>query len=225
MSCPGIFVVVEGPECSGKSTAIKLLAQRLQEEGRDVLTLFSHNDGVGGLAYAMRQLILDPVLAPKMSDTVRGLCFATARRSMLENTILPALKEGKFILMDRWVMSTLAVQRNASNLDYLVQLGTDGWIPDFTFVLDIPVSLTMERLTARVEQQDVLDNVSVEEHEARLEVYKKSSKYLDYLEAAAHLDIPWVWKTINAANQTPEEVVESMLDSIHSKTEAYEFFS
>lgn len=224
MSHLGIFVVVEGPECSGKSSAIKLLSERLIEEGRDVISLYSHHDGEEGLAYAIRNLLLHPRIGSEMSVTVQALCFATARRSMLENTILPALEAGKIVLMDRWVMSTLAIQRDATNLDYLVQLGTNRHIPDFTFVLDIPASLTMERLAKRTDQQDILDMVSIEEHEARLEVYKGSTKYLDYLEAGAHLDIPWEWKTINGANQTIEEVVDSMHESILTKTQVYDSY-
>ena len=225
MSFPGILIAIEGPECSGKTTAAKILAARLREEGREVITLFSHHDGEDGLAYAQRGLVLNPQLAATMSDTVRALCFAAARRSMLENTILPAMQEGKCVIVDRWVLSTLAIQRNASDLDDIIKLGTNDYVPDFTFVLDIPVELTMARLASRSEQQDVLDLVPVEEHQARLDVYLRSDKYLDYLERSAHLDIPWVWTTINAQNQTPEEIVDSMLASIADKLDTYDFFT
>lgn len=216
MSYLGKFIVVEGPDCSGKTSVAKELAKRLETKGYTVKLLLSHHDGEDNLAFKQRQLILDERLGAKMSDTTRALCFAAARRDMVENTILPALEDGQVVIADRWVLSTLAIQRDCQDLDNLMKIATGGLIPDNTFVLDLPATETLKRLAGRTEQQDILDKVSVSEHEARLVVYQSADKendaYVRYLNTDIH-DRDWAVSFFSSFLHTVQDLSEAIFCS------------
>lgn len=219
MSFPGYFIVLEGPECSGKTSSAKLLKERIEAMGNEVVLLLSHHDGEDKLAYQQRLLLLHPVIGASMSPTTQALCFAAARRSMRDNTILPALERGAVVIMDRWVYSTIAIQRDTQMLDEINKIATGGLIPNFTFVLDITPETTMQRLGARMGQQDILDMVSLEEHRKRREMYLDGNIYLNYLETDVY-DTNWHLATLNSEIQSIPELVESMLRSIAPVLEA-----
>ena len=218
----GIFIVIEGPECSGKTTVAKELKVELEAKGHVVNLLLSHNAGPGTLSHSMRENILNPEYAKDRSDTATALLFAVARRSMIDSVIKPALECGEVVIVDRWVMSTLAIQRDCDNVDALNQIATAGVVPNITFVFDLKPEKTMERLLKRTEQQDVLDMVSEEEHKARYNVYMTGQlyptvedKYLTYLLSDEN-DVDWTYKTINVNDisipETTKEVMDALID-------------
>ena len=147
----GRFITFEGPEGSGKSTQVQLLAETLRAEGRTVLV--TREPGGTPLAEKIRTLVREtsndaPV--PR-SET---LLFLAARAQVVETTIRPALARGEWVLCDRFADSTFAYQGYGRGLDVallqsLNAFATAGLVPDLTLLLDVPPDVSCARLLAR----------------------------------------------------------------------------
>ncbi|MBK6762104.1 MAG: dTMP kinase [Micrococcales bacterium] len=141
----GLFVAFEGVDRSGKTTQLRLLAERLGEHHEVVVT---REPGGTPVAEAIRVLLLaDDV---DMSARCEALLFAAARADHVERTIRPALERGAVVLSDRFVDSSLAYQGVARGLgiDEVERVNlwaTDGLIPDLTIMLDLPVGTSQQR--------------------------------------------------------------------------------
>jgi dTMP kinase len=147
----GRFITFEGGEGSGKSTQAKLLAERLRAQGVDVL--LTREPGGSPFAEQVRNLILDPALAPH-SALSEALLFYAARADHLDKTIRPALAAGRWVISDRFSDSTRAYQCEAGG----VSLAVFEWLekhvvkltyPDLTFVLDLSVEVGLARVATR----------------------------------------------------------------------------
>ncbi len=103
----GLFITLEGPEGAGKSTNREYLAERLREQGVDVL--LTREPGGTPLAERIRELLLDPSDEPMAADTELLLVFA-ARAQHLQQVIRPALARGSVVLCDRFTDATYAYQ-------------------------------------------------------------------------------------------------------------------
>ena len=133
----GRFISLEGGEGVGKSTQLRALAALLGERGIEVVTTREPGGSAG--AEAIRELLLTGDDA-RWSPRVEALLFAAARSDHVEKTIRPALAEGKWVISDRFLDSSLAYQGGAAELgiDSIYQLhefGSDGFLPDRTLVL------------------------------------------------------------------------------------------
>jgi dTMP kinase len=143
----GLFVTLEGPDGSGKSTQAKLLAEKLRKAGyRCVLT---REPGGSPLAEKIRRLLLDPAHG-KLRDGAELLLFEAARFQHVKDTVLPALAAGTVVLCDRFVDSTTAYQVNgrglkAAHVAWLNRFGSAGLKPDLTLFFDIPVAEGLRR--------------------------------------------------------------------------------
>lgn len=162
----GLFVTFEGVEGCGKSTQIRLLEQRLREEGHKVLV--TREPGGNPIAEAIREILLDPENMA-MGPTAELLLYAAARAQHVHQTIRPALEEGAIVLCDRFADSTTAYQGAArgipeATLQQLHELATGGLKPDITFLLDIPVEAGLERTRQRG-RADRIEQESLEFHE------------------------------------------------------------
>ena len=111
---PGIFISFEGGEGAGKSTHLRFLAKALEEHGQSVLQL--REPGGTAIGEALREVVLDPAYA-QMSDRAELLIYEAARAQIVAECILPALREGKVVLCDRFTDSTLAYQVFGRGLD------------------------------------------------------------------------------------------------------------
>ncbi|MBI5245914.1 MAG: dTMP kinase [Elusimicrobia bacterium] len=136
----GLFIVLEGPDKSGKSTQARLLADALK--GRGLKVLHTREPGGTSVAEGVRKVLLDPALT---IDPLAELFLYEASRAQHTNEkILPALKDGKVVISERFTMSTDAYQGEARGLGLktttaLNKIATSGLRPDLTILLDIPV--------------------------------------------------------------------------------------
>lgn len=145
------FITLEGGEGVGKSTQLARLAEALRGRGVDLLTTREPGGSPG--AEAIRQLILTGDDA-KITPRAEALMFAAARTDHVQRTIRPALAQGRWVLCDRYLDSSRAYQGVAGSLgdaDILAmhQLGSGGFLPDRTLVLDLPDSVAADRADRR----------------------------------------------------------------------------
>ena len=138
----GIFISFEGGEGAGKSTQAKLLAERLREEGREVLTLRDPGGTIVG--EKIREVLLDGSNS-SMVDKVELLLFLASRSQLVHEVIIPALERDAVVITDRFHHSTLAYQCGARGLDLdevsqMNAFATSGVLPEVTFLLDQPPS-------------------------------------------------------------------------------------
>ncbi len=134
-----IFITFEGPEGSGKTTQIRLLAATLAQDGWPTLT--TREPGGTRIGDGIRALLLD-LAHTEMSPRAETLLFNAARAQIVDQVIRPALGRGEVVLCDRFADSTLAYQGygHGQALDPLRQLAvyaTAGLTPDLTIFLDI----------------------------------------------------------------------------------------
>lgn len=171
----GLFIVLEGPDKSGKSTQARLLADTLKGRGREVL--HTREPGGTSVAEGVRKVLLDPNLT---IDPLAELFLYEASRAQHTNEkIIPALKAGHVVISERFTMSTDAYQGVARGLGLktttvLNAIATSGLKPDLTILLDIPVAEFDTR-----DQGRELDRLERENAEFRRKVragYLKAAK-------------------------------------------------
>lgn len=147
----GLFITLEGPEGAGKSTNRDYLAQRLRDQGVEVL--LTREPGGTPLAERIRELLLAPSDETMAVDTELLLMFA-ARAQHLEAVIKPALARGAVVLCDRFTDATYAYQGGGRGLPEeriaLLERFVQGDLrPDLTLVFDLPVEIGLSRAAAR----------------------------------------------------------------------------
>tara|TARA_Y100001951_G_scaffold22714_2_gene17637 strand:+ start:3313 stop:3945 length:633 start_codon:yes stop_codon:yes gene_type:complete len=147
----GLFITLEGPEGAGKSTNREYLAERLREQGVDVL--LTREPGGTPLAERIRELLLAPSDEPMAADTELLLVFA-ARAQHLQQVIRPALARGSVVLCDRFTDATYAYQGGGRGLStariaQLEQFVQGELRPDLTLIFDLPVEVGLARAAAR----------------------------------------------------------------------------
>ncbi|MNF64794.1 Thymidylate kinase [compost metagenome] len=147
----GLFITLEGPEGAGKSTNREYLAQRLRDQGVEVL--LTREPGGTPLAERIRELLLAPSDETMAVDTELLLVFA-ARAQHLEAVIKPALARGAVVLCDRFTDATYAYQGGGRGLPEeriaLLERFVQGDLrPDLTLVFDLPVEIGLSRAAAR----------------------------------------------------------------------------
>lgn len=147
----GKFITFEGPEGGGKSTHIRLLAERLRAEGRTVLV--TREPGGTPLAEKIRGLVREELDDPPVTRS-EVLLFLAARAQVVSQVIRPALARGEWVLCDRFADSTFAYQGYGRGIDVGLlrnfnDFATEGLVPDLTILLDVPLEVSRSRLAAR----------------------------------------------------------------------------
>lgn len=148
---PGQFITLEGTEGGGKSTNLVYIQQWLEEKGIEVVV--TREPGGTPISEAVRQILLDPTYDEMTAETELLLMFA-ARNQHIQQTILPALADGKWVVSDRFTDASYAYQGGARGMDYqrIAQLEDwvqQGFVPAMTFVFDLPIEEGMRRVAAR----------------------------------------------------------------------------
>lgn len=161
-----MFVTVEGIEGCGKSTLVLRLAERLRDEGRDVFV--TREPGGTPAGDAIRGIFLETGLA--LAPITEAMLINAARAQHVLEAIEPALKSSRTVLCDRYVDSTLAYQGYGRNVDLallrgLCDMATGGLTPDLTFILDIPVAVSRERVAGRMTALDRMESETDAFHE------------------------------------------------------------
>jgi dTMP kinase len=143
----GLFITFEGPEGSGKTTQMHLLAQHLQARG--YAPLITREPGGTSIGDRVRAILLDPV-HEEMAPSTEFLLFSAARAQHVRQVIAPHLAQDGIVLCDRFADSSLAYQGYGYELDLAAVLNitafaTDGLVPDLSFYLDLPVEVGLRR--------------------------------------------------------------------------------
>lgn len=143
-----LFVTFEGGEGSGKSSCLAKIAKDLQNAGYEVV--ITREPGGTPISEQIRNVILDKANTD-MDPMTEALLYAASRRQHLVQKILPALREGKIVLCDRYLDSSLAYQGGARGLGIekilaLNQYAIDGQYPDLTLFFDLEPEVGLERI-------------------------------------------------------------------------------
>ena len=163
----GKLITFEGGECSGKTTQIHLLADRLKAEGGDVVLI--REPGGTPIGETLRAILKHP---PQFICSQTELClFIAARCQLVREVIQPALKAQKVVLCDRFTDSTVVYQGLSrglplSTIDAFNQFATEGLVPHKTIYLDLPTDASLMRMTQRGEPLDNLEASPSSFHEA-----------------------------------------------------------
>ena len=147
----GRFITFEGGEGCGKSTQIRLLAERLRAAGREVL--LTREPGGTALAERIRGLVREISDEPP-NARAETLLFLASRAQLVGERIIPALESGTWVLCDRFADSTFAYQGYGRGLDLdelkrLNSFAAFGLVPDRTFLLDVSPETAATRMRKR----------------------------------------------------------------------------
>ena len=145
-----LFVTIEGVEGCGKTTIGKLIVEKLINDGYEVI--YTREPGGIEIAEQIRKVILD-VNNTNMDPRTEALLYAASRRQHLIEKIVPAIKNNKIIICDRFVDSSLAYQGHArglgiDNVYEINKFAIDTLMPDLTLLFDLDPKLGLERISA-----------------------------------------------------------------------------
>ena len=152
------FLVFEGIDGSGKSTAAKLLYERLNNEGFRVILTKEPS-----LATEAGKKIRE-ILTGKMQASVRERqqLFTDDRKEHLERVIMPALKEGKVVISDRYFFSTLAFGAGTGvDLEWLVEINKNFVMPDIAFLITVSPQVGLQRIRSRGQGAELHDKLGI----------------------------------------------------------------
>lgn len=154
---PGNFITFEGIEGCGKTTQIRLLEEFLKLKGYHVL--LTREPGGTRIGDQIRKILLSAENRG-MFPVAELFLYAAARNQHVEEVILPALKEGRVILCDRFADATVAYQGAArkienSFLEQVHKIATGGLKPNLTLILDCPADVGLKRAKIRNEKNEV----------------------------------------------------------------------
>jgi dTMP kinase len=174
-SDPGLFLVFDGTEGSGKSTQARLLANRLTDEG--VEPILTRDPGTTEIGERVRAILLDP-REVDMAMRCEMLLYMAARAQMMQQIIGPALATGKIVICDRFVSSTLAYQLGgdgltAADIRQVGEVAIRGRWPDLTVLLDMPAEKSLARVKG---PKDRIEQRSLEYHQQVRKNYLAQAK-------------------------------------------------
>ena len=203
-----MFVTIEGPEGSGKSTATETVINKLRELGYDVLK--TREPGGTPISEQIRNVILDKD-NKAMDGRTEALLYAAARRQHLVEKVWPAVKEGKIVICDRYIDSSLAYQGGArglgiENIVDINMFATENTWPDLTLLFDIPPEIGLERISLNKNREvNRLDLETLEFHK------KVRQTFLNLAEKYSNRFV------IIDASKGREEVAQDALNAILSR--------
>lgn len=150
-----MFITIEGPEGSGKSSVTKKVVELLEKEGYQIV--LTREPGGTPISEEIRNVILDKSNT-NMDPMTEALLYAASRRQHLVEKVWPLSKEGKIVISDRFIDSSLAYQGGARGLgiDKILSLNTyatDGYFPDLTLLFDIEPELGLARIAANANRE------------------------------------------------------------------------
>ena len=142
---PGIFIVFDGIDGSGKTTQVNLLADVLKHAGIEVVTSKEPTDGIWG------RKIRESAFGTRMELDEELDAFIKDRKEHIDGLILPSLKQGKVVILDRYFYSTIAYQgARGADKEALVEICNDTSIqPDVSLIMDVSPKISQARILQR----------------------------------------------------------------------------
>ena len=203
-----MFITIEGPEGSGKTTAVDAAVKELEKLGYQIVR--TREPGGTPIAEQIRNVILDKNNTA-MDQRTEALLYAASRRQHLVEKVWPALKEGKIVVCDRYLDSSLAYQGGARGLgvDNILQVNsfaTEGTFPDLTLLFDLDPEIGLARIAANSDRE--VNRLDLE----KIEFHKKVRN--TFLELAKRYPERFV---VIDASQSREEVVKKTLEVMLSR--------
>jgi dTMP kinase len=194
-----MFITLEGPEGSGKTSQLPLLADYLRQNGYDVLT--TREPGGTSISEQIRT-VLHNLENKEMNPRTEILLFQASRAQLVEQVIRPHLNKSGVVLSDRYADSTLAYQGFGHQIDIeslrvLVTFATGGLKPDLTILLDLDVEIGLRRKELKGEWNR-LDAYDLNFHQRVRQGYLQLVK-----------DEPERWEVIDAS-QSPRQVQDDL---------------
>lgn len=209
-----MFITLEGLDRSGKTTQVKLLADRLSRENHNVLVL--REPGGTEVGEKIRTILLDKRIEG-MTSVSEFLLFSASRSQLVEEVIKPALDGGMVVVCDRFYDSSTAYQGWGRQIpleavEVINRCATGGLVPDLTFFLALPVADVEKRIN-RLRGKDRMESVGQEFYnrvrEGYLAIAKKESRFR-VIEGKQDID---------TIHETIWEQVEQMLVQIEKRKE------
>jgi dTMP kinase len=162
----GIFITLEGPDGCGKTCQIQPLAESLSGQGFDVVT--TREPGGTEISEQIRHVIMD-MSNKGMHPRTEILLFQAARAQHVEQLIRPALAEGKIVICDRYMDSTMAYQGYGHQTDLqflrkLLEFTTGNLVPDITLLLDLDAEEGLKRRLASSGEWNRMDDYDLDFH-------------------------------------------------------------
>jgi dTMP kinase len=171
----GKLIALEGIDGAGTTTQTSLLRDWLVTRGADVHQTREPTDGPAG---SVVRLALSERL--HLDHNVLALLFAADRRDHFIRDIEPKLKDGVWVVTDRYVMSSLAYQGPGSGVDWVTQINSTVPPPDLTILLDVPISIAMKRMHKERWEAEYFENLGG--LDAVRESYRKIARRLALIE-------------------------------------------
>lgn len=186
----GLFITFEGADGCGKTTQMKLLAEHLKNNGYEVV--LTREPGGKGLGEKVREILLD--YDGEVSDRCESFLFLADRAQNIDIIVNPAVNNGKIVLCDRHIDSTVAYQGYGRGLDLkrikmLNDIATNGRKPDLTIVFDIDVETSMKRVGS---EKDRMESAGIEFHNkvrnGYLEIAKEEPERIKVVNAVQSIE-------------------------------------
>lgn len=163
----GLFITFEGADGCGKTTQLNLLKEYLENQGYEVV--LTREPGAIGLGEEIRKLLLH--YEGYVSSKSEAFLFLADRAQNIETIVKPSVAEGKIVLCDRHIDSTIAYQgygrgEDIEKLEYLNNLSTDFYKPDLTLVYDVDIETATKRVGSdkdRMEQAGQIFQIKVQD--------------------------------------------------------------
>jgi dTMP kinase len=168
----GIFITFEGPDGSGKTTQLQITAEKLRNSGYDVVV--TREPGGTAISDHIRSILLNPNHTD-IIDQAEILLYAASRAQHVHQLIIPALQQHKIVICDRYIDASVAYQGFGLGIDpqivrMISEFASSSLHPRRTYLLDVPVHISQERIRSRASQhqQQALDRIeskTLEYHE------------------------------------------------------------
>ena len=196
MRTRGFFICLEGLDGCGKTTQTRLLARRLRKKGYDVLSTAEPSRGKIG-RFVKRHFLHGE---KRSSGVVEALLFAADRFEHVENEILPAMKQDKLVVSDRYVYSSLAYQGTAGlDLGWIRKLNEHALHPDLALFIDVEPATVVKRLKPK---RSVMENLEIQQ--------KVREIYMEFVDNGELLRIDGNMSEREVATVILETVLESL---------------
>lgn len=192
----GKFISFEGPDGAGKTSVINAIQADLEKQLGKSRVMYTREPGGNHISEQIRRVLFDDQNTD-MDGRTEALLFAAARRQHIVSEIIPGLKDGKVILCDRYVDSSIAYQGAGRHLGEkkvwdVNQFAIDGLLPDLTIYLDVESEIGLRRIAEhRADQVNRLDEEQLSFHktvrESFLRLQRENSDRIKLIDASQPL--------------------------------------